>query len=228
MLADPALKAVVSDPKAVSKILAFHAIKGAQILPPFKAREETLPTLLAGQSLNITKVGGARARAPGSAPRPPHCSRHRCGRAPSWRRWRRTRPTALTPCRARPACRQVVSPRATGNIGRIKVTPDYAGAKPVFVKSHNIIAGASFIDGAGPRSGMGANRPRGAGGGARAGWLQRFPLKRGSRRGAPPSPRPCFALLPSFKPSAAVVADKTPAGCVADALLSPPCCPVPQ
>lgn len=92
LAAVPAAKALLADPKAVSKILAYHAAAGARIVPDFKANgTQTIDTLLAGQPLTVSKS-------------------------------------------------------VKNGVGHVLVTADSAGAKPVMVRKHNIIAGASFID----------------------------------------------------------------------------------
>jgi hypothetical protein len=58
-----------------------------------------------------------------------------------------TRQTNQNPTPPSHPIRQVVTPKATGNIGTVTVLADSAGAKPVAIKKHNIIAGASLING---------------------------------------------------------------------------------
>jgi len=90
------MKPVLADPAAVSKILAYHAVKGARIEPSYFGKGvEVLPTLLPGQTLRLAKV---------------------------------------------------VSPKAEGNVGVVTLTADSANARPVHVRKHNIIAGASYIN----------------------------------------------------------------------------------
>lgn len=157
MLADPALQSVVSDPKAVSKILAYHAAKGARIMPPFEGRNETLPTLLAGQSLTIDKV--RRGRGAGCAVRraaPRRASGARAGtrqraaagarRGHQCQRRARSRSPLMRPRLMLDDC-QVVRPRAGSLVGTVTVTADSAGAKPAAIRYHNVVAGASLING---------------------------------------------------------------------------------
>lgn len=50
---------VLMDPKRVADILAYHAVKGARVLPPYgtaAGTTEWLQTLLPGQSLRLTKT----------------------------------------------------------------------------------------------------------------------------------------------------------------------------
>lgn len=51
---------MTSNPDAVSKILRYHAVVGARIMPSFTGRNETLPTLLEGQTLEVDKVRRGR------------------------------------------------------------------------------------------------------------------------------------------------------------------------
>ena len=54
--ASAAGKAILADPKATAKVLAYHAVKGARIFPGYLAKgAETLPTLLDGQSVEVYK-----------------------------------------------------------------------------------------------------------------------------------------------------------------------------
>lgn len=56
VLATPAGKAIAADPKALSKVLAYHAVKGAKIYPSFMGKGSETATTLAGQPVTISKV----------------------------------------------------------------------------------------------------------------------------------------------------------------------------
>lgn len=60
--ASPEGKALLADPKATSKVLAYHAVKGARVYPGFLTKgAETLPTLLDGATVELEKIVTPRA-----------------------------------------------------------------------------------------------------------------------------------------------------------------------
>ena len=149
VLADPALKSVVADPKAVNKILSYHAIKGAHVFPSFTGKVESLPTLVPGQSVTVSKargLGGRLFRGSGCPPAAFFTPAQVLGHSQPFTYTHGAHLSWGPNPPKHQLSKQVVKPKAGGNIGTVTITADSAGAKPVAVKKHNIIAGASYID----------------------------------------------------------------------------------
>lgn len=62
LAATPEGKKIVSDPAALNKVLSYHIVKGARVEPVFSGGHvQELPTLLAGQSVTVSKVISPKA-----------------------------------------------------------------------------------------------------------------------------------------------------------------------